>query len=97
MICDPDERAYDAFGLVEGRPSQLLFDALDEFWAHSREIGVEFQPQWREQGRPLVDNPWLLPGEFVIGMDGVIRLACRDQYCEDFPDPRVLTAAIRLP
>ena len=51
MICDPDERAYDAFGLVEGRPSQLLFDAPEEFWAHSREIGVEFQRQWREQGR----------------------------------------------
>ena len=96
VLLDPDERVYAAFGLVEGRPSQLLFDAPEEFWSHSREIGIEFQRQRREQGRPLVNNPWLLPGEFVIGQDGIIRLAYRYQYCEDFPNPLVLTTAIRL-
>ena len=50
----------------------------------------------REQGRTLVDHPWLLPGEFVIDREGAIRLAYRYQYCEDFPNPLVLTTAIRL-
>ena len=45
--------------------------------------------------RPLVDNSWLLPGEFVVDREGVVRLAYRYNYCEDFPDYRVLTAAIR--
>ena len=49
----------------------------------------------RKLERPLVDNSWLLPGEFVVDRDGVVRLAYRYNYCENFPDPRVLTAAIR--
>jgi hypothetical protein len=43
-----------------------------------------------------VDSPWQMPGEFVVDGDGIIRLAYRYQYCEDWPDPRVLTAAVRL-
>ena len=46
-------------------------------------------------GRPLVDNSWLLPGEFVIDTSGIVQLAYRYNYCEDFPDYRVLTTAIR--
>jgi hypothetical protein len=42
----------------------------------------------------VVDSPWQLPGEFVIGSDGVIRLAHRYQYCEDFPPKKVLLGAI---
>jgi hypothetical protein len=37
-----------------------------------------------------------LPGEFAVDREGVIRLAYRYQYCEDWPDPRVLTTALRL-
>jgi peroxiredoxin len=96
VLCDPDYAAYEAFGLLEGEPSQLLFDAPEEFWGHAGDIGMEFQRQRREQGRPLVDNPWLLPSEFVIDRTGVIRLAYRYQYCEDFPNPLVLTTAIRM-
>jgi peroxiredoxin len=96
ILCDPDYRAYSAYGLKEGQIPHLLFDAPKEFWSHSREIGERFQQQRRENGRPLVDNPWLLPGEFVIDHDGIIRLAYRYQYCEDFPNPLVLTAAIQI-
>jgi hypothetical protein len=39
---------------------------------------------------------FLLPGEFVVDRAGVIRLAYRYQYCEDFPNPLVLTTAIQL-
>ncbi len=59
-------------------------------------LGADFQRDRREQGRPLVDDPWRAMGEYVIGMDGRVRLAYAYQYCEDFPDPRVLTAAAQL-
>ena len=96
VLCDPDFRAYRAFGLREGQLSQILFDAPEDFWTHSREIGEQFAENRRQQGRPPVDSPWLLPGEFVVDRGGVIRLAYRYQYCEDFPNPLVLTTAIRL-
>ena len=37
-----------------------------------------------------------LPGEFVIGTDGIIALAHRYGWCEDYPDPRVHIATLRL-
>jgi peroxiredoxin len=74
VLCDPDYRAYEAYGLVEGQPSQILFDAPEEFWAHERELGAEFQRQRREQGRPPVDNPWLFPGEFIVDRSGISGL-----------------------
>jgi len=36
-----------------------------------------------------------LPGEFVVDNKGVVRLAYRYQYCEDWPNPLVLVAAIK--
>jgi peroxiredoxin len=96
VLCDPDYRAYAPYGLKEGQAPQILFDAPQEFWSHPRELGERLQQQRRESGRPLVDNPWLLPGEFVIDRDGVVRLAYRYQYCEDFPNPLVLTTAIQM-
>lgn len=95
VLCDPGEEGYEAFGLVEGTVAQILFDAPEEFWEHTREVGQSFQAERREQGRPPVDNPWLLPGEFVIDREGNIRLAYRWQYCEDFPNPLVHLTAIR--
>jgi peroxiredoxin len=94
ILCDPDEHAYRAYGLLEGTPPQVLYDAPREMWAHDSETGAEFQRQRREQGRPLVDNPWLLPGEFVIDTAGTIRLAHRYQHCEDYPEPLVIIATI---
>lgn len=95
VLVDRDESAYRAYGLVEGQSSQVLFDAPPELLAHTQEQGLDFIAARREMGRPLVDNPWLLPGEFVVGRDGVIRLAYRYQYCEDFPNPLVLATALR--
>jgi hypothetical protein len=57
---------------------------------------VSFQSARREQGRPLVDDPWRAVAEYVIGSDGLVRLCYTYQHCEDFPDPRVLTTAARL-
>lgn len=95
FLCDPEEAAYRAFGLTEFTVPEVLFDAPEEYWSHSREIGESFMADRRETGRPLVDNPWRRPGEFVIDTRGIVRLAYRWQYCEDFPDPRVHVLAIK--
>jgi len=95
VLCDPELDAYDAYGLVEGKPSQILFDASDELLNCDYEAGLELAAQRREMGRPFVDNPWLLPAEFVVDRSGQIRLAYRYQYCEDFPNPLVHIAAIK--
>lgn len=95
ILCDPDRNLYRAYGLREGDIPHILFDAPQEMWDHDRATGEEFQQQRRNSGRPLVDSPWQLPGEFVIDTTGTIRLDWRYQHCEDYPDPLVLTAAIK--
>lgn len=95
ILCDPQRRAYHAYGLLEGTPAQLLYDAPDAMQRCDPEAGVAFAEQRRRLGRPPVDSPWQLPGEFVVASDGTIRVAWRYNHCEDFPDPRVHIAAAR--
>jgi peroxiredoxin len=95
ILCDPEFDSYKAYGLVEGKPSQILFDAPEEFLDRDLDAGMSLAEERRKLGRPLVDNSWLLPGEFVIDTKGTVRLAYRYNYCEDFPNYLVLTAAIR--
>jgi peroxiredoxin Q/BCP len=95
ILCDPEENAYRKYGLLEGKPSQLLFDAPEEILNCELEAGMKLTQARREAGRPLVDNSWLLPGEFVVDRSGIIRLAYRWQYCEGFPNPLVHIAAIK--
>jgi len=93
VLCDPEFEAYRAFGLLEGLPAQILHDfpwqADDEETART----LFLEPR-RGTERAVVDSPWQLPGEFVVGSNGVIRLAHRYQYCEDFPPKTVLLGAI---
>ena len=93
VLCDPELRAYRAFGLLEGLPAQILhafpWQAGDEETARTLFI----EPR-RGTERAVVDSPWQLPGEFVIGSNGRIALAHRYQYCEDFPPKTVLVGAI---
>ena len=96
ILSDPDHEAYRAFGVGHWAVEQVLFDAPAEYWSHPKQLGVEFQDGRREEGRPPVDDPWRAAAEFVIGSDGIIRLAYAYQYCEDFPDARVLTTAAHL-
>lgn len=96
VLVDDTLEVYRAYGMVEGDVSQVLFDAPESMWSHSREIGLDFIAQRREMGRPLVDNPWMLPGEFVVDEAGILRHTHRYQHCEDFPDPRVLMTAGKL-
>lgn len=93
LLCDPALEAYRTFGLLEGTPAQILHDfpwrPNDDETARTLFI----EPR-RGTERAVVDSPWQLPGEFVIGSDGRIVLAHRYQYCEDFPPKTVLLGAL---
>ncbi|MGH2456001.1 MAG: peroxiredoxin-like family protein [Candidatus Limnocylindria bacterium] len=95
LLCDPDERAYRAYGLLEGGPAEVLFDAPDDYLRCEPRAGMDLFEQRRAQGTPMVDNPWLLPGEFVVDPGGRLVSAYRFQFCEHWIDPRVNVAAIR--
>ncbi len=95
ILCDPDYHVYEAYGLLEAKESQIFFDAPEQFLDRDFDAGLELAAARRADGRPVVDNPWLLPGEFVVDSKGVLRLTYRYNYCEDFPDHRVHLAALR--
>ena len=93
VLTDPDRAAYRAFGLLQGTPAQVIHDFA---WrSNDRETAerVFLEPR-RGTERAVVDDPWQLPGEFVIDRAGTIVLAYRYQYCEDFPPKTVLLGAI---
>ncbi len=96
MYSDPDYAAHKAFGLGHWSLEQVLYDAPDEFCDLGQDTGKKFQDDRRDEGRPLVDDPWMQSGEFVVDSSGMIRVAYLYNYCEDFPDPRVFTTAARL-
>jgi len=95
VLSDPDHAAYRAYGLGQWSPERILFDAPDIYLDHDQAIGATFQAGRRLGGRPLVDDPWRATGEFVVSTDGTVVLPYVYQYCEDFPDSRVFTAAAR--
>ena len=93
LLCDPDLSAYRAFGLLEGQPAQVLHDFPWQPGDEETARTLFLEPR-RGTERAVVDSPWQLPGEFVIGSNGRIGLAHRYQYCEDFPPKTVLLGAI---
>lgn len=95
ILSDPDRALYEAFGLLQGTTAQVLFDAPDEFLRCELDAGLGLAASRHGTDRALVDDPWQLPGEFVVGTDGRIRHAHRYSWCEDYPDPRVAIAVIR--
>ena len=95
VLCDPTFQAYRAYDLLEGKPSQVVFDASDEHLRCDLKAGREMAQSRHGTERATVDSPWQLPGEFVVDKNGVVRLAYRYQYCEDWPNPLVLVAAIK--
>lgn len=95
ILCDPERATYEAFGLLQGTTAQMLFDAPDEFLRCDPEAGLGLAAARHGTDRALVDDPWQLPGEFIVGTDGVIRSVHRYGWCEDYPDPRVHVAVLR--
>lgn len=99
VLCDPDGSAHETYGLLDFTISQIWYivpyESFERYRANSEQFAEEFADEYRFDGRPKVDNPWRQPGEFVIDEDGVLQLTYRYQYCQDFPDHRVLTTTIR--
>ena len=96
ILTDPDLTTYEAFGLLQGTTAQILFDAPDPFLRCDLEAGMGLAASRHGTERALVDDPFQLPGEFVVGSDGILANVHRYGWCEDYPDPRVHIAAIRL-
>jgi peroxiredoxin len=93
ILCDPERRSYEIYGLPEGTPPQILHDFA---WKPGdRGTGEQLINSRRGTERALVDSPWQLPGEFVVSPRGQLVLTHRYQYCEDFPPKTVLLGAIR--
>jgi len=95
VLCDPTYRVYEAYDLLEGKPSQIIYDAPDEYLRIDYETGAQLQLSRQGTEGALVDSPWQLPGEFVVDQSGIIRLAHRYQHCEDWPNPSILIPAIK--
>lgn len=95
VLCDPQHEAYRAWGIGQWPVERVLYDAPPEYWARPSGLGAALQDDRRSLGTPLVDDPWRAVAEFVVGADGTVLLAYAYQYCEDFPDVRVLTTAAR--
>lgn len=95
VLCDPTHQVYQAYDLLEGKTSQILFDAPDEYLKCDLEAGRKLLESRQGTDRAIVDSPWQLPGEFVVDKNGILRLVYRYQYCEDWPNPLVLIAGIK--
>lgn len=93
VLCDPERRAYELYGVIEGTVPTVLHDY--QWRPGDEETGRDLMDSRRDTDLRLVDNPWILPAEFVIDRGGVIRHAHRYQYCEDFPPVTVLAGAVR--
>lgn len=81
LLSDPIYEVYRKYGLLDGDGPQLLGTpdipySEGEGWQKSS-MGTQ---------RALVDNPWLLPGEFIIDKNGIVRFAFRYTYCNDIPE-----------
>jgi peroxiredoxin len=95
LLSDPTRDAYQAYDLLEGKPSQVAYGLPDAFLRCDYEVAAEVQAARRGSELAPVDSPWQLPGEFVVNQNGIISLAYRSQYCADFADHQVLIAAIK--
>ena len=95
LLCNPTRSIYEAYDLLEGKPSQIVFDAPDEFLRIDAQAGASLQQSRHGTPRAAVNSPWQLPGEFVIDTTGKVGLAHRYQHCEDWPNPLVLIAALK--
>ncbi len=95
LLCDPGRRAYEAYGLLEGRPAQVVYGMPDAFLRCDLETGADFQASRRGTPTAAVDDPFQLPGEFVVDRQGTLCLTYRAQYCADFAEPQVLVASVR--
>jgi peroxiredoxin len=95
LLCDPERRAYGAYGLLEGSPPQIVYGVPDEFLRRDPVAGAQLQLSRHGTAQAAVDSPWQLPGDMVIDRGGRLRFTHRPSYCDGAVDIQVLVAAIR--
>jgi hypothetical protein len=81
LLSDPNYKVYRAYGILDGDAPEILGTPDIDF-----SIGEQLQNDRIGTQRALVDNPWLLPGEFIIDKSGVVQFAYRYSYCNDIPE-----------
>ena len=81
LLSDPEYQVYRAFGLLDGNGPQILGTTEIDY-----SIGEKLQTDRINTKRALVDNPWILPGEFIIDTTGIVQFAYRYTYCNDIPE-----------
>ena len=89
-MSDPNYQVYRAYDLLDGNGPQILGTADIDY-----SIGEKLQKDRNGTQRALVDNPWLLPGEFIIDKSGLIKFAYRYDNCDDIPEYWQLEAELK--
>ncbi len=87
MVCDPQRRLFEAFGLERGTLGQL---AGPKVWARGAKA---FAAGYR-QGRTLGD-PAQLPGAFILDGSGRVVWSHLAKHAGDTAEPSVLSAMLR--
>jgi peroxiredoxin len=90
VLVDADESAYRDYGLLETSPWIINGEPIED----RRELEAIIL-RHRRRGRPVADNPFLLPGEFVIDRLGRMAFTYRYAYCDNYPDIETLVDAIK--
>jgi hypothetical protein len=76
VICDPEGRLYDAFGLKRANPGQIFsIDVLKR--------GVRAAKAGHKGGAKPIGDPWRLPGAFVVDRHGEIVWSYRSRNAGD--------------
>ena len=78
-LADPDRKAYTAYGLGKGSMRQTFLSP--RVWRSNRDL--KRTRRWKTELPPQGQDSMLMPGTFVIGPDGRIRLP---YYYEDIAD-----------
>jgi peroxiredoxin len=86
---DPSAAGYKTYGLARGSAAQMFGPAV---WLQGALVTVEGSFDGLPLGKPVGD-PWQMPGVFVIGTDGKIRLAYYSKHAGDYPTDVALVGA----
>jgi hypothetical protein len=90
------QRAHRMLGIGVWQGEPVAFDAPAEYWCRTSDPRVGAISRPGSLDGPSADDGWLTVAEYVIDPGGVVRMGYSYQYCEDFPEPRVLAEAMRL-
>jgi len=89
-LADPDRKAYSAYGLGKGSLRQTFLST--RVWRSNRNL--KKTRGWKTELPPQGQDSMLMPGTFVIGPDGRIRLPYYYEDIADHPSVELLVQGI---